>query len=91
MLVRVLVAGELFALLEKQDDMLSVLLVELDVCKTELASLRSRQHVDGGDDTDEASRLRDVCKSALDSAEHLKVGRSLHVEVHRFFFFSTKG
>uniref|UniRef100_A0A915AMT7 Uncharacterized protein n=1 Tax=Parascaris univalens TaxID=6257 RepID=A0A915AMT7_PARUN len=52
--------------------MLSVLLVELDVCKTELASLRSRLYVDGGDDTDEASRLRDVCKSALDSAEHLK-------------------
>lgn len=66
--------------------MLSVLLAELDVCKAEIASLRSRIHVDGGDDTDEVGRLRDVCKSALNSAEHLKVSRSLDVEVRRFFW-----
>ncbi|VDM42878.1 unnamed protein product [Toxocara canis] len=72
-------AGELFSLLEKQDGMLSILLAEVDVCKAEIASLRTQVHttdsvagVANADTVDEANRLKEVCKSALYSAEQLK-------------------
>uniref|UniRef100_A0A0M3K2M0 Protein CASP n=1 Tax=Anisakis simplex TaxID=6269 RepID=A0A0M3K2M0_ANISI len=75
--------------LEKQDEMLSILLSELDLCKSEISSLRGQINANNeigiSNDSnqqrncseqqisDEIIKLKEICRSAVDSAEQLRV------------------